>query len=1227
MNKTITVEKKKEFNVENEKYLKEFRSFLGIKNLESIRILNVYNLVDITESEYEILKEKLFVNSKLDLFYEDIPKLNSNEIAFRVIPKDGQYNQREDMANEYIKKFFGYDNSFVKHSKIVILKGATEEEADKIKNYYINKVDSKEIKLDDDSVYVFEDREEELEIIKNFTTMEDKELEKLISNFAMDLDDIKFVQDYFKKENREPNIWELKTIDTYWSDHCRHTTFLTEIKDIKFEDGKYKKIIEKVFNEYKNSREFVHNNKKPMTLMDMATINMKELRKLGLLDDMEVSDEINACSIEVKVDVDGKDEDWLLLFKNETHNHPTEIEPYGGAHTCIGGGIRDPLSSRAFVHQAMRITGAKDPRTSIENTLEGKLPQRKICQSAMEGYSDYGNQIGLAGGLVKEIYHDGYEAKRMELGALVAAVPKKWVVRENPVPTDLIVLLGAKTGRDGLGAAVGSSNVQKKDSLETAGAEVQKGNPLAERNIIRLFRDEKATKLIKKCNDFGAGGVAVAVGELADGLEIDLDAVPLKYKGLQGGEIALSESQERMAVVVSQSNIEKFLELAKEENIEASVIARVVEEPRMRMIWRNKEIINLSREFLNSNGARKEVDVKIIGPENINYLTENHKDNNKTNLENIKDILTNINYSSQKGLAKNFDNSIGSGTVLSYLGGKNKVTTQEGMVSKFPVLNKPTKTCSIMTYGYDPYLAEQTQFHGGYYAVIESLARITALGGDYSKARMSFQEFFERLDYNPEKWSKPINSLLGTYKAMKELGIPSIGGKDSMSGTYENITVPPTLVSFAVVKENIENIVSRELKSDSSKLVLVEIEIDEDGLLNTPQLKEKYRKIKEMVNAGKILSASTVNPTGIGSTLAEMAMGNEIGVKVLENIENKLFVNLPGSLILEVKPEDFKLLDEVGELIAETNSSKELTILDERISLKELEKIYTEVLEEVYPMNKEDISIENIIPKYSKRVIKKANDDIAKVLIPILPGTNGEYDTEKAFLKAGAKVNKLVFNTLTKEEVEKSIETLANEIRNNNILVFANGALMGEEVESNGKFLELLLNDSRIKESVEDLVKNRNGLIIGLGAGFIGLVNSGLIEFGEIKEGTSIEIAKNLDNTFISDLANIKVITNDSPWLSEMKEGDIYTAPVATKQGRVILGAAKDKLLENNQVVTTYANSNVTNSEMGIEGLVSPCGRIIGLTGLVERIEEELFINSDIKGYSKIIESGVNYFN
>ncbi|QQK07995.1 phosphoribosylformylglycinamidine synthase [Miniphocaeibacter halophilus] len=1001
---------------------------------------------------------------------------------------------------------------------------------------------------------------------------------------------------------------------------------MTEINNVNFKEGKYKETLEKVFKEYLESRKFAHNNSKPVTLMDMATINMKELRKLGLLDDMEVSDEINACSVEVKVDVEGRMEDWLLLFKNETHNHPTEIEPYGGAHTCIGGGIRDPLSSRAFVHQAMRITGAKDPRTKLENTLEGKLPQRKICQSAMEGYSDYGNQIGLAGGLVKEIYHDGYEAKRMELGALVAGVPKKWVRRENPNPTDLIVLLGARTGRDGLGAAVGSSNVQDKSSLETAGAEVQKGNPLAERNIMRLFRDEKATRLIKKCNDFGAGGVAVAIGELANGLVIDLDSVPLKYKGLHGGEIALSESQERMAVVIEKKDIDEFLDLAEKENIEATIVAEVFEEPRMKMIWRGKEIINLSREFLDSNGARKQVDININSPKEIDYLFNNNIDE-KSNIEdNIKKIVTDIRYASQKGLIKNFDNSIGKGTVLSQLGGKNKITSQEGMVAKFPVLNKNTTSCSIMTYGYDPYLAEKSQFHGGYYAVIESLAKVVALGGDYKKARLSFQEFFERLDKNPDKWSKPVSSLLGAYKAMKDLNIPAIGGKDSMSGTYEDITVPPTLISFAVTKEDVNNIVSRELKSENSTIILVEIPLLENELLNIEILKEKYEEIKELVNKGHILSASTISSGGIGKALVEMAMGNNIGIEIEDNIKDKLFKNLFGSIIIEVDNSNVATIGKIGEVIGHTNNSSLININNEKILIDILKEESLKVLNDIYPLEEAKEDREKLDLNYKINKFEEAVEKEAKVLIPVLPGTNGEYDLERTFLKAGAKVEKIVFNTLTKELVEKSFIELREAIERNNILAFANGALMGEELESNGKLIEIILSQESIKEAVEDLIKNRKGLVIGLGAGFTGLVNSGLIEFGEIKKGSSIEIAKNEFDGFISDLADVKLVSKNSPWLSKMEVGDVYTAPVATRQGRILLGNARENLIKNNQIITV-TSKNLFNSELSIDGLISPCGRVIGLIGLIDRIEEGLFINNNIKGYSKIIESGVNYFN
>lgn len=1227
MNKTIIVEKEKKFDSESLNLQKDLKDFLNIKNLVSVKILDAFNISNIDDEIYEKLKKELFSTKDTKNIYKSIPKLENNELAFRIQQKNGQYNQKEDMANEYIQKIFGYENLFIKHSKILILEGINEKDLEKIKKYYINAVDSKEIPLDDSSVFTYGDCEYKYEEVNDFINMTNLKLKELIKDFAMDFQDIKLVQKYFIKENRNPNIWELKIIDTYWSDHCRHTTFLTEIKNMEFVEGKYKNIIKNTYKEYLESRKYVHNNKKPITLMDMATINMKELKKQGLLEDMEISEEINACSIKVKVDVNNKDEDWLLLFKNETHNHPTEIEPYGGANTCIGGGIRDPLSSRAFVYQAMRITGAKDPRGNYEDKLKNKLSQREICQKSLKGYSDYSNQIGLASGLVKEFYHNGYEAKRMELGALVAAAPEDWVKRQEPIPTDLIVLIGARTGRDGLGAAVGSSNIQNENSLETGGAEVQKGNPLAERNIIRLFRNPKATKLIKRCNDFGAGGVAVAIGELADGLEINLDNVLLKYKGLSGGEIALSESQERMAVVISKENLEEFLDLSKKENIEATVVAKVIEEKRMKMTWRNNEIINISRELLNSNGGNKEVNSKIIGPDNLDYLFLNKRKTDKNNIETIKDLMNSVNYCSQKGMVENFDNSIGTGTVLSFLGGKNKITPQEGIVGKIPVLNKKTKSCSIMTYGYDPYLAEISQFHGGYYAVIESVAKIVALGGDYSKVRLSFQEFFERLDYNEEKWSKPITALLGAYKAMKDLKIPSIGGKDSMSGTYENINVPPTLVSFAVLKENIKNIVSRELKENNSTLILVEIPILENGLLNIEILKKKYEEIKKLVNERKILSMSTVNSGGIGKSISEMALGNSIGVKLHENINEKLFKNLYGSLILEIKNEDISYFKEIGEIIGNTNSENNININDEILDLNELYKIYTSPLEEIYPIRKTVETVDEFNFPYSLSNYRKNIKEKPTVLIPVFPGTNGEYDLENKFTKENANVKKIVFNFLTKENIENSLGKLAKEIDNSNILVLANGAIMGEEIGDNGKLIELILKNRNIKKSVENLIENRNGLIIGLGAGFTGLVNSGLIEFGKVKEGSSIKIVKNENDSFLSDLIDFKVVNNNSPWLWKMDVNDIYTAPVATKQGKLILGEAKEKLIENNQIVTIYNNDNITNSELNIDGLISPCGKIIGLTGLIDRIDEDLFINNQVNGLSKIIESGISYFS
>jgi len=1221
--KRFVIEKKQTNNVEGINLLKEFKGYLGIENLNEVRVLNVYDIINATEDKANDIAEKLLFEEDLDYIYEGIPLLKDDEKSFRFEYHKGGFNQREDSTNEIINKFLGYEEVYVKHSKVIVLRNISDTELERIKSYHINSIEAKEVDLEHIDLDVEEDTMNEVEIVNGFIHMSEEEIKEAKANIGlgMDIEDILYTQSYFKSEDRDPSEAELKIIDTYWSDHCRHTTFMTEIIDIEVEDGKYKEVFEEAIKEYLASKLYVYEEKlRATSLMDLATINMKEIKKKGLLNDKEESDEVNAASIEIDVDVNGKNEKYLLMFKNETHNHPTEMEPFGGAATCLGGGIRDPLSGRAYVYQAMRITGAADPRQKFEDTLPGKLPQRKITQTAMEGYSSYGNQIGGTSGYIKEIYDEGFIAKRMELGALVAAVPKDWVLRGDSEPTDLIILLGGRTGRDGLGAAVGSSKEQTEESLETSGAEVQKGNPILERKIIRLFRNPKATKIIKKCNDFGAGGVAVAVGELADGLYIDLDKVPVKYKGMDGGEIALSESQERMAIVIDKENLDIFMNLAEAEDVEATVIAEVTDKMRLQMIWRDKLIVDIDRNFLDTNGIRKKSKVKVLMPDEDIYLLKNpshidHKDIATAFVDNIKDL----NVASQKGLIERFDNTIGSGTVLAQLGGKHMLTPQEGMVAKIPVLEGETNTCSLMAYGYDPKLAKWSTFHGGYYAVIESVAKIVALGGDYRKIRLSFQEYYERLSNDPSKWGKPFSSLLGAFMVQKNLDIPSIGGKDSMSGSYGDINVPPSLFSFAVNYDKVENIISKEFKEKDSNVVVVNLNIDDNGLINFDQLKKNYITIKKLIDKKKVLSSATIGFGGMAKSIAEMCLGNKIGFKFNDDILNDIFKPLYGSIILEIsKEEDICQLFEGIEysLIGCTIDKDEIQIDNKSIVLDDLFKTWKTPLNDVFPMDVE-LAINEEVKGHMKSTISYSGSKVApKVLIPIFTGTNGEYDLANSFKNSGAQVESFVFKSLSKEDVLESIKELSQKIKQSQILALANGAIYGQEPETGGKLLKLLLENLYIKEAIAELLYKNDGLMLGVNDGAMALIKAGLIE--------NAGITYNSDGRFTSTFVDMKVVSKLSPWMNEMIIGEEYTAPIATKSGRIIL--KDDKAIQNGQVATQFTSINPTGSDLSIESLTSIDGKILGTISSIDRMGKDIYKNIEIKGNHKIFISGVKYF-
>lgn len=1235
--KRILIEKKANVNIEANKLAREFKEYLSIETLEYVRVVNSYEIYGAKEEEVKTIIKDVLYESIVDNLYEDLPPIHKGEKVFRVENIRGQYNQREDTVNKLVKNYIGYGHIDIKHSKYIILKNVTDEELEKAKSYYINPTESVEIPLDKSSFKLEEETDDYVEIIDGFMEMEDEALEELLENLglAMDLEDIKYCQSYFREEaKRNPTLAELKIIDTYWSDHCRHKTFNTKITEITVDEGNLKEVFENAIREYLASRQYVYKEDlKPMTLMDLATINMKEIKKKGLLEDKEESDEVNAASIEIDIDHNGKVEKWLLMFKNETHNHPTEIEPFGGAATCLGGGIRDPLSGRAYVYQAMRITGAEDPRKDYENTLKGKLPQRKITRDAMEGYSSYGNQIGSTSGYIQEFYHPGFIAKRMELGALVAAAPKDWVVRGTPEKGDLILVIGGKTGRDGIGAAVGSSKEHTKEALTKSGAEVQKGDPILERKIVRLFRNKKATRLIKKCNDFGAGGVAVAVGELADGLNIDLDKVPLKYPGLKGWEIALSESQERMAVLINKKDLQEFMALLESEDLQGSVIAEVTDKNRVLMTWKGKVIADIDRKFLNTSGIMKKTKVRIIPSEEDMYFTKDPiyikgEDIKKDFIENMSQLNT----ASQKGLVERFDNTYGSSTVLMQLGGKYKLTQQEGMVAKIPVLDGKTKTCSIMACGYDPYLCQWNTFYGGYYAVIESISKIVALGGDLKKIRLTFQEYFEKLGNEPTKWAKPFTALLGAFLVQKNLDIPSIGGKDSMSGTFGDKNVPPSLISFAVAVDDVDNIVSKEFKKTNSQVVILNLNIDKNGLVDFAQLRKNYLKVKELIDKGVVLSSSVVKFGGIGRSISEMAFGNKIGFEFNKQILDRIFKPLYGSIILEIEEDKeleslFKDID--YSIVGKTIEDEEIRIGDGVIDLNQLIEKWQEPLKDVFPSDEnsngktEYLFFSNPNKRSIKKDIKIAKP---KVLIPIFSGTHGEYDLKLRFEEVNGDVETFVFKSRTSQLVKESIDELATKIKKCQILAFANGFILGNEPESAGKALNMIFRNSKLTEAVNELLNLRDGLILGVGSGFNALIKLGLIEKGYISdlEENSTYIVHNESGSFISTIVDVKVVSNLSPWMSGMKVGDVYSVPVATQEGRILI--RNQDMKGNGQISTQFVDSNPTGSDLAVESLTSPDGRVLGTVSCIDRVGKDIYKNIDIKGIHKIFESGINYF-
>lgn len=1248
-NKIIFVEKKDGFDIEANILLKDFKENLKVDNLINIRVLNKYVIGNLEEIYYKEALNTIFREPPVDNVYEDIIKLKEDEIAFCVEYLPGQYDQHADSAKECIMLLTSNNNSEVKSSKVIVLKGnLSKNEIEKIKKYYINPVDSREVSLYSNELVNNTIIPKDIEILNDFITKKDNELKNFhkTQGLAMSFEDLIMIRDYFKEENRNPSITEIKVIDTYWSDHCRHTTFETSIKKIQIEESKYTNPIKKSYENYIKSREFVYgeNTNRKISLMDIATLSMKELKLKGLLDDLDLSDEINACSIKVNVETDKGIEEYLLMFKNETHNHPTEIEPFGGAATCLGGAIRDPLSGRTYVYQAMRITGASDPTVSIQETLKGKLPQRTITLGAANGYSSYGNQIGLATGQVDEVYHPNYVAKRMEIGAVIAAAPKENVVREAPNASDVVILVGGRTGRDGIGGATGSSKEHTEDSIETSGAEVQKGNPVIERKIQRLFRNKEVSKMIKRCNDFGAGGVSVAIGELCRGINIDLDKVTKKYEGLDGTEIAISESQERMAVVVKRENAKRFIELSEEENLEARVVAEVTDDERLKMTWRGKTIVDIKRSFLDTNGKTQETNIKINKIEEYPYDVENVDIKEKW-----INVLKSLNVCSKKGLIERFDSTIGGNTVLMPLGGKYQITPAEGMAAKIPVLNGESKDASIMTYGFNPYLGTWSPFHMAYYSVIESVTKVVAMGGDYKKIRLTLQEYFEKLGNNEERWGKPFSALLGAFKAQKDLEIPAIGGKDSMSGTFKNIDVPPSLISFAVTVEKAKNIISPEFKEKNSTIIMLKSKKLEDGTLNINTLKNNFNKLHELICDKKVISAYSIKFGGVAEGITKMALGNKIGVEFSNVSKDELFGFNYGSLILEVKKDINIEKDFEGtnyKVIGKTLESNYIRCneYDLEFNLNYLQEVYEEKLENVFKskINSKNSDIRGIkIEEKNNFKIKSSKVKIKnpKVVIPVFPGTNCEYDCKKAFEKEGAIVTEVLIRNLNKEMLLESIDKFKEEIDKAQIIMIPGGFSAGDEPDGSAKFIATIFRNEKIKNSVMNFLNNRDGLILGICNGFQALIKLGLLPYGEIRDidEDSATLTYNDINRHVSTIVNTKIVSNKSPWLSEVEVSDIHQIPISHGEGKFVANENLIKeLVDNGQVATQYVDLNgeatmdmpfnPNGSVFAIEGITSKDGRIFGKMGHSERVGENLYKNILGNFDQKIFKAGVNYF-
>ena len=1242
----IYVEKKDAFAVKAEELQEEIQSFLGIEDVKGVRVLIRYDVENISDEVFERACRTVFSEPPVDMLYEETFEIAPDAKVFSVEYLPGQFDQRADSAVQCVRFLKEDEQPVIRTATTYVIEGdISDEELASIKSYCINPVDSREAAVEkpETLVTVF-DEPADVKIFDGFCDMDETALKELYSslNLAMTFRDFQHIQNYFRgEEHRNPSMTEIRVLDTYWSDHCRHTTFSTELTDVSFEEGYYKKPIEDTYQQYLADRAEIFKGRKDkfVCLMDLALMAMRKLKAEGKLQDQEESDEINACSIVVPVEIDGETEEWLVNFKNETHNHPTEIEPFGGAATCLGGAIRDPLSGRTYVYQAMRVTGAADPTVSVKETLKGKLPQKKLVRGAAHGYSSYGNQIGLATGYVKEIYHPNYVAKRMEIGAVMGAAPRKDVIRETSDPGDLIILLGGETGRDGCGGATGSSKVHTEKSIETCGAEVQKGNAPTERKIQRLFRRPEVTRLIKKCNDFGAGGVSVAIGELADGLKVNLDLVPKKYAGLDGTEIAISESQERMAVVVDKKDEAEFLKYAAEENLEATTVAVVTEDPRLVLSWRGKEIVNISRAFLDTNGAHQETTVAVDLPtEQDKYFVRNEVGDVRAKW---LDTLKNLNVCSQKGLVEMFDSSIGAGSVLMPYGGKYQLTETQAMVAKLPVLKGKTDVVTMMSYGFDPYLSSWSPYHGAVYAVIESVARIVAAGGDYSRIRFTFQEYFRRMTEDPHRWSQPFAALLGAYSAQLGFGLPSIGGKDSMSGTFNEIDVPPTLVSFAVDVASDKTIITPELKKAGNKLVLVQIHRDAYDLPDYGEIKDLYGKFFEDVKAGRILSAYALDGSGLAAAVSKMSFGNRLGVKIEANVDKRdLFTAGFGDIVAEVPADKVAELGVTYTVVGEVTESG-FAYGDMKIDTEEALKTWEEPLEKVFPTTAVAGAEKVESPLYKADSVYVCKHKVARptVFIPVFPGTNCEYDSAKAFERAGADVITKVFRNLTAEDIRESVEEFEKAINQAQIIMFPGGFSAGDEPDGSAKFFATAFQNARMKEAVMKLLNERDGLALGICNGFQALIKLGLVPYGEIvgQKEDSPTLTFNTINRHVSKMVYTKVMTNKSPWLAGAELGKTYVNPASHGEGRFV--ASKewiDKLFANGQVATQYVNPdgeasmdeywNVNGSYASIEGITSPDGRILGKMAHSERRGDSVAINIYGEQDMKIFESGVAYF-